>query len=881
MSEVKKKIRRAQQLFYLGVYSLKRDGFAVTAAKTLNYVGLGHTLSYKKWAKQPLYTPEQLELQRGRFFEKEIKFSIATPLFNTREEYLRDMIESVISQTYPNWELCLGDGSDEQHSYVGKICREYAEKDQRIRYKKLESNYGIAGNSNACIEMAEGEYISLLDHDDVLHPAALYEVMERICEEDADFIYTDEAIFKGSDLSKISLIHLKKDYAPDDLRANNYICHFSSFRKTLIEKCGSFKEGFDGSQDHELFLRLTGSAEKISHIPEVLYYWRAHSASTAEYSENKSYAGEAGKKAVRRFLKDSGYTVNVENAGEMQNVYRVSYEIGEEHPIVSIIIPNCDHAEDLRRCVSSVFEKTSYDNYEIIIVENNSKSHETFSYYRSLESCEKIKVIKWPGQDFNWSSINNYAVRKEASGEYILLLNNDTEVISPDWIQEMLMYAQRPDVGVVGAMLYYPNDRIQHAGVIIGLGGVAGHIYSKYRRNAHGYMGRLCYAQDMSAVTGACMLIRKDVYVQAGGMDEKFAVGLNDIDFCLRVREAGYLIVWTPYAELYHYESKSRGIYDSSENRERTECEKDLFCERWADILEKGDPYYNPNFSLMSFTYELKKGDKKKNRRHYSAHDHTFVILAYEESPYLEECIKSIMTQAEKGQTIICTSTPNDYISGLAEKYGIPIIVNEESTGIGSDWNYAYAQAETRLVTLAHQDDIYERKFLENTLKGINSADDPLIAFTDYYEIQTTRIATYKNFANLRIKKTMLAPLRSKKLRSVKWMRRLLLSFANPICCPSVTCVRDNLPKQLFDEKLYGSVDWAAWELLSKREGTFVYIPDILVGHRMYKGSSTVKLINNGQRKQEDYEVLRRFWPSSIAKAINMIYSLSQKSRKE
>lgn len=871
------RIKRGHQLIYFGLYSIKKDGFRITADKTLTYIGIGKS----RWIKQPLFTPEQLAEQRTRTFEKEIRFSIVTPLYNTREEHLREMIESVISQTYGGLELCLCDGSDIQHEYVGRACREYAEKDHRIKYKKLEKNYGIAGNSNACLEMAEGDYISFLDHDDVLHPAALYEVMGRICEEDADFVYTDEAIFRDSDLNKINLFHFKKDYAPDDLRANNYICHFTSFKRSLIEKCGGFREGFDGSQDHELFLRLTDSARKIVHIPEVLYYWRAHSESTAENVGNKSYAGEAGKKAVRSFLEDSGYRVKVEKAGKMQTAYHVSYEISEEHPKVSIIIPSCDHTEDLKTCVASIHEKTTYDNYEIIIVENNSNDPETFGYYETLASHDRIKVVNWPGRGFNWSSINNYAVREVVSGEYLLLLNNDTEVISPDWIQEMLMYAQRPDVGAVGAMLYYPNDTIQHAGVIIGLGGIAGHVYKNHGRNTQGFMGRLCYAQDMSAVTGACMMIRRDVYEHVGGMDEMFAAGLNDIDFCLRLREAGYLIVWTPYAELYHYESRSRGIYDTPENRRRTEREKDMFCERWADILENGDPYYNPNLSLVSFRCELKKKYEKKRHRRYRASDHTFVILAYKESPYLEECIRSIMAQSEKGQTIICTSTPNDYIAGLAEKYDIPVKVSEDSTGIGSDWNYAYDQAETRLVTLAHQDDIYERNFLKRTLEGINNADTPLIAFTDYYEIQRTMIATYRNFTNLRIKKMMLTPMRNKGLRSAKWMRRLMLSFANPICCPSVTCVRDNLPYHMFDEELYGSIDWAAWELLSKREGAFVYIPETLVGHRMYKGSSTLKLISNGQRKQEDYEVLRRFWPKPIAKVINAIYSLSQRSRKE
>lgn len=877
----KDKIRRSRQLICLGIYSLKRDGVAITAGKVRNYIDLGRRLTYEKWAEQPLFTDEQLEDQRKHSFDKTIRFSIATPLFNTEEEHLRDMIESVMAQTYPYWELCLGDGSDDRHAYVGRICREYAEKDSRIRYRKLKENYGIAGNSNACIEMAEGDYISLLDHDDVLHPAALHETMERICEENADFVFTDEAIFKEHDLKKISGIHFKKDYAPDDLITNNYMCHFSSFSRALVEKCGGFREGFDGSQDHELFLRLTDAAGKISHIPEVLYYWRAHSGSTAADADNKSYAGEAGKKAVRSFLEASGVRAKVENARGLPTTYRVSYEITGE-PKVSIVIPSCDHAGELRACISSILERTSYGNYEMIIVENNSKEPATFGYYEELErGHENIKLITWPGKGFNWSAINNHAVREEASGEYILLLNNDTEVISPDWIQEMLMHAQRPDVGAVGAMLYYPDDTIQHAGVIIGLGGIAGHISSKCKRHSIGYMSRLCYAQDMSAVTGACMMVRRDVYEQVGGMDEAFTVGLNDIDFCLRVREAGYLIVWTPFAELYHHESKSRGIYDTAEDRIRTESEKDLFCERWADILKEGDPYYNPNFSLMSYNYELKKRDKETNGRRYRAADHTFAILAYKESPYLEDCIKSVMAQTVKGKVIICTSTPNEHIEGLAKRYGVPILINENYRGIGADWNFAYGQAKTPLVTLVHQDDIYERTFLEKTLEQLSSAGSPLIAFTDYYEIQGSRIVTHEDFINLRIKKIMLSPLRIGKIQSVRWIRRRMLSLADPVCCPSVTYVKENLPYKLFDEDLSGSVDWAAWEMISRRDGDFVYIPEMLMGHRMYTGSSTLELIRSGRRKKEDYEVLRRFWPDPIAKAINEIYSQSQRKRKE
>lgn len=594
------RVRMAKMLAYTGISSFRRNGALITIKKTLNFIESRKGSTFKQWARTTLYTAEQLEEQKHSIFDKAVKFSIITPLYNTQEEHLRDMIESVLAQTYPNWELCLGDGSDERHEYVRLICLDYAKKDQRIKYLKLSENHGISGNSNACIEMSEGEYISLLDHDDILHPAALHDVMKKICDDSADFVYTDEAVFKGDKLENIVTVHFKPEYAPDNIRAVNYICHFVSFKRALIEKSGGFCEGFDGSQDHELFLRLTDAAECVSHVPEVLYYWRSHGESTAETVWNKEYAGENGKKAVKKYLETKGIKAKVESSETLPTVYRIIYEIPKNHPKVSIIIPNCDHKDDLKTCIESIVNVTTYDNYEIIIVENNSKKSETFEYYEEVKNkYDTIKIATWSGTGFNWSAINNYAINEVASGEYILLLNNDTEVISFDWIQEMLMYAQRPDVGIVGAKLYFPDNYIQHAGVAIGIDGAAGHIFRKNRRWDHGYMDRLSYAQNLSAVTGACIMARKSVLAQVEGIDEKYAGGLNDIDLCLRVRDAGYLIVWTPYAELYHYESKSRGAaYGTEEDRVRAEKEKDLFCSRWSDILKKGDPYFNPKISI-------------------------------------------------------------------------------------------------------------------------------------------------------------------------------------------------------------------------------------------------------------------------------------------
>lgn len=582
---INRTIKTTRRLVNNGLYSLKRDGFIITTKKTLNVLGIVNRSSYRRWAKEPLYTEEQLREQRKESFDREIKFSIITPLYNTREEHLRDMLESVIMQTYPNWELCLVNSSDEEHAFVERICGEYKEKDNRIRYKKLKSNYDIADNSNACIEMAEGDYISLLDQDDVLHPAALHDVMEKICEEDADFIYTDEAIFNGSDLNDIETIYFKKDYAPDDLKAVNYIGRFTSVRKELLGKCGGFRDGFDGCHEHELFMRLTDAAEHIEHIPEVLYFRRTHGDFAAEASETTGYLPTAS---------------------------RISYELPENSPKVSIIIPNYEHVADLKTCVSSIQGKTTYDNYEIIIVENNSKDLETFECYEMLErEYDNIRVVSWPGRGFNWSAINNYAVREAASGDYLLFLNNDTEVISPDWIQEMMMYAQRPDVGVVGAMLYYPDDTVQHAGVILGLGAAAGHSHRWARRGDPGNLFRLTVSQNLSAVTAACMMLPKRVYEEVSGMDGSFRVAFNDVDLCLKIREKGYLIVFTPYAELYHYESRSRGSDDRGEKRKRFEAEAALLRKKWKRVFEKGDPYYNPNLTRRREDFSLRDEDER------------------------------------------------------------------------------------------------------------------------------------------------------------------------------------------------------------------------------------------------------------------------------
>lgn len=558
--------------------------------------------------------------ERETIFPHMVKFSILVPLYNTPKEFLTAMLDSVINQTYENWELCLADGSDMEHSYVGEMCGEYMERDKthtggkaRIVYKKLEKNEGISGNTNRCYAMATGEYIGLFDHDDILHPSVLYEYARAINEQNADYIYCDETTFKNNDINKMLTMHFKPDYAVDNLRANNYICHFSVFHRRLLEGTELFRSKYDGSQDHDMILRLTDRAENVVHVPKLMYYWRSHAGSVASGIQAKTYAIDAAKGAVAEHLRGHGYEhFKISSTRAFETIFKISYQI-IGNPKISIVIANKDHKEDLSRCITSILEKSTYDNYEIIVVENNSETPEIWEYYEKLKENEKVKIINAEemqhsaDKKFNYSAVNNLGA-KEATGEYILLLNNDTQVITVNWMEELLMYAQREDVGAVGAKLYYENKTIQHAGVVLALGAhrTAGHSHYGQHRENLGYMGRLCYAQDVSAVTGACLLVSKELFEKVGGLDESFAISLNDVDFCLKLRALGYLNVFTPFAELYHFESISRGLDDEGEKAERYNEESARFREKWKEVLEKGDPYYNPNFSLDRSDFSLK-----------------------------------------------------------------------------------------------------------------------------------------------------------------------------------------------------------------------------------------------------------------------------------
>lgn len=548
---------------------------------------------YEVWFKKHALTRRQARKQRRTEFACAPLISIVVPLYQTPVPYLKELMESVQNQTYANWQLCLADGSE------GYELRDYLKKhygrERRLYYKKLRKNGGISENTNAAIRMARGEYLMLCDHDDVLEEDALFEIVKAINQKQgADVIYTDE--------DKVSMDgrhyfdpNFKPDFNLFRFRENNYICHIFAVKRTLLEKAGLFRSAFDGAQDYDLIFRCCEQAEEIVHVPKVLYHWRCHMESTAADPSSKRYAYEAGRRAIEEHYERMGIPADVELT-ERPGWYRSRVEI-QGTPLVSMIIPNKDHIDDLELCLSSVYEKSTYRNFEVLIVENNSEQPETFAYYETLaEKYPGVRVLTWT-KEFNFAAINNFAAAK-ARGDYLLFLNNDVEIITVQWLEEMLQICQQDQVGIVGAKLYYPDDTIQHAGVVLGLGGIAGHIMCRASREDAGYMGRMVSVQEISAVTAACMMIRTQVFREVGGYDEAFCVAFNDIDLCMKVRAKNKKIVFTPYAELYHYESKSRGLEDTPEKQFRFDKEVKRFQEKWAAELAKGDPYYSPNLSV-------------------------------------------------------------------------------------------------------------------------------------------------------------------------------------------------------------------------------------------------------------------------------------------
>ena len=556
---------------------------------------------YGPWYRAYIPTEETLETQRKQKFDYSPLISIAVPAYQTPVEFLRQMIESLIVQTYSNWELCIVNASPDNEE-MQKVLAEYSAGDSRVRFCNLKENLGIAENTNRAFAMAKGEFVGLLDHDDLLAPNALYEIVKILQDHpQADALYTDEDKVT-TELDEHFQPHLKPDFNLDLLRSNNYICHFFVVQKSIVEKAGGFRKEFDGAQDYDFIFRCTENAGEVLHVPEILYHWRTHKASTADNPASKMYAFEAGKRAIEAHLERTGTKGEVSHTQDL-GFYRVKYPV-QGKPLVSVIIPNKDEKETLQTCLEMLEKNTGYQNFEIIIVENNSTTDEIFRYYKELSGNRKIHLLRW-GKEFNYSAINNFATA-HAKGEYLLFLNNDVKSINPDWLEEMLGVCQRPEVGGVGAKLIYPDNTIQHAGCVIGMGGIAGHMFVDMPADRTGYLHKASLLQDMSAVTAACLLMKKEVFEQAGGFTEELAVAFNDVDLCLKVRKNGYLIVYDPYAKLYHMESKTRGAEDSKEKVRRFQTEIEYMRCHWIDILKNGDPCYNKNLSLTKWNYSLK-----------------------------------------------------------------------------------------------------------------------------------------------------------------------------------------------------------------------------------------------------------------------------------
>ena len=598
--------RGGQPLWKKAKAYFQRNGFRAGMRRVLQKLSggrAGNSEGYMAWRRRYLPGREELEVQRRNQFLHAPKISVVVPLYKTPHPYLEALIKSLQAQTYPNWQLCFSDGSGPQTDLTELLEKEHR-ADSRICYVTAENPMQISENTNQALTLVEGEYIAFADHDDLLAPDALYEFVKCINENpDAELIYSDEdkVSMNGKEFFQP---HFKSDFNIDLLTSMNYICHLVMVRRDLLEKAGPLRSEFDGAQDYDFVLRCAEQTDKICHIPKALYHWRSHQDSTAENPESKRYAFEAGRRAVQAHFSRTGVAAQVEE-GAYPGLYRVRYEIPENPPLVSIIIPNKDHITDLELCLRSILEHTTYPNYEIIIVENNSTDEDTFAFYRRMEeqyAC--IRTVYWK-EEFNFSKINNFGV-EQAKGEYYLFLNNDTEMLTPDCLSELVGPCLRDDVGAVGARLFYPDHTIQHAGVIIGYGGIAGHAFVGMDGSENGYFSRIICQSDLSAVTAACMLVKREAFEQAGGFSPALQVAFNDIDLCLKIREAGWLIVYNPFAQLTHYESKSRGYEDTPEKIARFNKEADVFLKRWYQYLKDGDPYYNPNLSLNRADFALK-----------------------------------------------------------------------------------------------------------------------------------------------------------------------------------------------------------------------------------------------------------------------------------
>lgn len=526
------------------------------------------------------------------------KISIALPVYNVPINYLRECIDSVINQNYKNWELCIADDKSTQEN-IKETLEEYKNKDDRIKVIYRKQNGNISKATNSAFKIATGEYIALLDNDDVLTSDALYEVAKALnVDKNIDFIYSDED--KLNNDGKRCDPYFKSDWSPDTMLSNNYLCHLSVFKKTLLDKVGGERSEYDGAQDYDLFLRLTEKAKKIHHISKILYHWRIIPGSTSDNIANKSYAVEAGRKAIESALKRRKIKGSVDSNND--GTYVVNYHIN--NPKVSIILPTRDLAKTVEACLKSIYSKTTYKNYEIILVDNNSQEKETFELFEKYKKkYDNFKVLRLEC-DFNFSYINNKAV-EEADGDYILLLNNDTEVITKDWLEKMVMYASQPHVGAVGAKLYYPDNTIQHGGIVLGINGLASHAYLNETKDYCLSFGKLKAPCNYSGVTAACLMVSKKKYLEVGGLEEELKVNFNDVDFNLKLLEKGYYNVFLPIVELYHYESKSRGLDIDKKKYEQTKRENSYMVNKWGNKIVN-DRFYNINYS-KNYVHKLEK----------------------------------------------------------------------------------------------------------------------------------------------------------------------------------------------------------------------------------------------------------------------------------
>ena len=569
--------------------------------------------AYRRWFEQHRAKPGDLACQRVAVaaFAYRPLLSIVVPCYKTDRVYLRELLDSVLAQSYDNWELLLMDASPEWDAVTNLAA---AAHDERVRRIELPGNGGIVVNTNAGIQQATGDYIAFLDHDDILEPDALFHYVaalnKAVQDERPQVLFCDEDMFQKTGEWGQPVFKTKLNV--DLLYSHNCVTHFLMVEKALIDRIGVSPEDVAGAQDYDLTLRCLAAGARFEHVAHVLYHWRVHPGSTADGSaDSKPYAIEAGRLALQRHFDSLGVHGTVEES-ETPFVYRMRYALPEPAPLVSIVIPTKDHVETLDACVMSIAQKATYTNYEIVLVENNSEDPETFAYYENLP--ERVAAVSggkgvarvewWPGE-FNYSQIINFGV-KHAKGDYLLLLNNDTEVISPGFIEEMMGYLQRPDAGVVGAKLYYADHLVQHAGILVGVRGALAHANQDFSAKREGYLARAVRPGNFSAVTGACQMVRRDVFEQVGGYNEEFAVGFNDADFCLRVWEAGYRTIFTPYAELYHYEFTSRGREEANEEKLcRWKREQALFMQRWPEFFLSGDPWLGPNLSAESeyFSY--------------------------------------------------------------------------------------------------------------------------------------------------------------------------------------------------------------------------------------------------------------------------------------